>query len=80
MCNAEGMPQNNISVDQVCRGILSNPCWDTLRWFTGRLGNVATSWMDLIVRVYGLHQHALTILTLGMEDVIEHLHFVTWTA
>lgn len=50
---AEGVPEHYIRIIERSIRVGSDPLGNSLRWVAGRLWDVAASWVDLVVRVYG---------------------------
>lgn len=50
---AECVPEHDVFVLNVLSWVGIDPQRETLRWLAGRLGHVATGWVDLVVGVCG---------------------------
>jgi hypothetical protein len=51
MCDAEGMPEDDISIRDGLGRVRSDPCREALRRFTRGLRDVATGGVNLVIRV-----------------------------
>ena len=54
MCDAEGMPEHDICVFDICVGVLGDPFGEAERGGAGGLGDVAAGGMELVVLVYSI--------------------------
>lgn len=65
MSDAEGVPEDDVGVVDLCGWWVGvDPGWEALRGFSGGLGDVAASGMELIVVVCGVE---LASASMGCE-------------
>lgn len=52
MCQAEGVPEHDVFIVEVCGWVGGDPGWDALRGLAGGLGHVAAGGVELGIVVW----------------------------